>query len=267
MFIKTSKTKIFIKEYNKSNKIPYFFIHGFTGSSNSWNSILKNFNKYSYTIDIPGHRKSHFLDINENYTIDDWCYELYMILNDLKINKINLCGYSMGGRIAIAFADKFKDKINSLILESTSLGLNESEVRSERFYNDKELAKDLKQDIVSFMKNWNKNPLFKNQKKRNKIEWENQNKNRLSHNKNQLAKALEVFSPSNMRYYDKAFQEFNFPIYVINGEEDDKYIKIGREMIRLNKNTKQYIITNSGHNTHMENPEMFLDALNNNIYE
>ncbi len=267
MFIKTSKTKIFIKEYNKSNDIPYFFIHGFTGSANSWDSILKDFNKYSYTVDIPGHRKSHFIDIKESYTIDDYCYEFYMILNDLKINKINLCGYSMGGRIAIAFADKFKDKINSLILESTSLGLNESEIRSERFYNDKELAENLKYDINPFMENWNKNPLFENQKKRNRIEWENQNKNRLSHNKYQLAKALEVFSPSNMRYYDKAFQEFNFPIYVINGEEDDKYIKIGREMIRLNKNTKQYIITDSGHNTHLENPEMFLDVLNNNIYE
>ena len=70
-----------------------------------------------------------------------------------------------------------------------------------------------------------------------------------------------------MRYYDKAFQEFEFPIYVINGSEDDKYIKIGREMIRLNKNTRQYIIDNSGHNTHLENIDMFIDVLNDNIYE
>ena len=76
-----------------------------------------------------------------------------------------------------------------------------------------------------------------------------------------------AFSPSNMIYYDKPFQEFNFPIHVINGSGDDKYIKIGREMIRLNKNTKQYIIEDAGHNTHLENPEMFLDVLNQNIYE
>ena len=90
---------------------------------------------------------------------------------------------------------------------------------------------------------------------------------RLEHNKEQLAYALEIFSPSNMPYYDKAFQELEFPIYVINGSEDDKYIKIGSEMMRLNPNVKQYIIKESGHNTHLENLDMFIDALNNNIYE
>ena len=267
MFINTSKTKIFIKKINESKDIPYFFLHGFTGTADSWNNVIKKLNKYSYVIDIPGHRKSSFQDIHSEYTINDWCYELYILLNELEINKINLCGYSMGGRMAIAFANKFPDKINSLILESTSLGLNESEVRSERFYKDKELAKNLREDLISFMNEWGNNTLFKNQKTRNKTGWEEQNKNRLLHDKNQLAHALEVFSPSNMPYYDKAFQDFDFPIHVINGSEDDKYIKIGAEMMRLNPNVKQYIIKESGHNTHLENLDMFIDVLNNDIYE
>ena len=70
-----------------------------------------------------------------------------------------------------------------------------------------------------------------------------------------------------MPYYDKAFQDFDFPIHVINGSEDDKYIKIGAEMMRLNPNVKQYIIKQSGHNTHLENLDMFIDVLNNDIYE
>ena len=64
-----------------------------------------------------------------------------------------------------------------------------------------------------------------------------------------------------MPYYDKAFQDFNFPIYVINGSEDDKYIKIGKEMMRLNLKAKQYIIKESGHNTHLENSKEFVDVL------
>ena len=267
MLINTSKTKIFIREFNRSKDVPYFFLHGFTGSSDSWSNVIKKLNKYSYTIDVPGHQKSYFKDLNSDYTINDWCYEFYIMLNELKINKLNLCGYSMGGRMAIAFANKFPDKINSLILESTSLGLNESEVRSERFYNDKALAENLRLDLISFMNDWEGNILFKNQKERNKRAWEEQNKSRRLHDKNQLAHALEMFSPSNMPYYDKAFQEFNFPIYAINGSEDDKYIKLGREMTRLNKNVKQYIIRESGHNTHLENLDMFIDALNNNVYE
>ena len=267
MYIKTSKSKIFIKENNSSEEIPYFFLHGFTGCHKSWDSVIDKFGKYSYTMDIPGHNKSSFKDINADYTIDDWCYELYMILNELNLKKINLCGYSMGGRLAIAFADKFKDKINSLILESASLGINESELRSERYYSDKELAEGLKTNLKSFIDEWEKNPIFINQIKRNKSDWERQKEIRLLNDPKQLAKALEVFSPSNMRYYDKAFQEFDFPIHVINGSEDDKYVKIGREMIRLNRKTKQYIIDISGHNTHLENIDMFIDVLNNNIYE
>jgi len=267
MIINTSKTKIFIKLFNESTDIPYFFLHGFTGSVNSWISVIKKFNKYSYAIDIPGHQKSHFKDLNLEYTINDFCYELYIMLNELKINKINLCGYSMGGRLAIAFANKFPSKINSLTLESSSLGLKESETRSERFYNDKILAEKLRLDLRSFMHEWESNILFKNQKIRNSRGWENQRENRFLHDKIQLAYSLEIFTPSNMPYYDKAFQEFNFPIYIINGSEDDKYIKIGKEMLRLNLNAKQYIIKEAGHNTHLENMDMFIDVLNNNIYE
>ncbi len=267
MYIKTSKSKIFIKKNNVSEDIPYLFLHGFAGCYKSWDSVIEKFNKHSYAIDIPGHNKSKFKNIDEDYTIDDWCCELYIILNELNLKKINLCGYSMGGRLAIAFADKFKDKINSLIIESSSIGINESELRSERYYHDKELAVDLKNNLESFINVWEKNPMFINQMKRNKSGWIKQRENRLLNDSKQLAKALEIFSPSNMRYYDKAFQEFDFPIYVINGSEDDKYIKIGREMIRLNKNAKQYIIDNSGHNTHLENLDMFIDVLNNNIYE
>ena len=64
---------------------------------------------------------------------------------------------------------------------SPSLGLNESEVRSERFYHDKQLAESLRVDLISFMNEWENNVLFKNQKVRNKTGWEEQKKNRLLH--------------------------------------------------------------------------------------
>jgi len=267
MKIKTSKSIIYLKEYNNNKEIPFIFLHGFSGTSSSWINIINKHNKFSYTVDLPGHGKSTFINISTEYTINDWCNELYMILNELSLKKINLCGYSMGGRLSIAFAHKFPEKINSLLLESTSLGLNESEVRSERYYKDLERADEINRDLKSFMDNWEKNSLFINQKKRNVKEWQMQANERIKHDPKQLSKALMAFSPSNMIYYDKPFQEFNFPIHVINGSDDDKYIKIGREMIRLNKNTKQYIIENAGHNTHLENPDMFLDVLNQNIYE
>ena len=130
-----------------------------------------------------------------------------MILHNLSIPKINICGYSMGGRLAIAFASKYPEKINSLILESTSVGIDESEKRSERYYSDKETALNIKENLSSFVNLWDKNTLFLSQKEKNPKEWEKQKKIRLSHTPEQLAKALETFSPSNMPYYEKQFQE------------------------------------------------------------
>ena len=41
MFINTSKTKIFIRKLNESEDIPYFFLHGFTGTADSWENVIK----------------------------------------------------------------------------------------------------------------------------------------------------------------------------------------------------------------------------------
>ena len=58
-----------------------------------------------------------------------------------------------------------------------------------------------------------------------------------------------------------------FSISIINGSEDEKYIKIGKEMTRMNQNATQYIIKDAMHNTHLEAPELFIDALKGTVYE
>ena len=268
MKIKTSKSKINCKSFfEKDASVPYFFLHGFTGSYKSWIEIINLLSKKSFAIDITGHGKSIFLNINDEYTVNDWCNEFYLLLNSLSVEKINLCGYSMGGRLAIAFASMYPKKINSLILESTSVGIDESEKRSERYYSDIALAETIKDNINSFCREWSNNALFSNQKKRNRQEWANQKIIRNSHVPEQLSKSLLTFSPSNMIYYEKNFQEFNFNISIINGSEDDKFIKIGKDMTLMNKNAKQYIVKDCNHNTHLESPGLFIDILNETIYE
>ena len=267
MLINTSKTKISAKSFYKDKEIPFFFIHGFTGSYKSWLEIIDLLRKHSYAIDIPGHGNSKFKNLDESYNISDWCSEFYMTLYSLGINKINLCAYSMGGRLAIAFASKYPEKINSLILESANVGLEDEEERNSRYSLDREDAHSILKDLPSFMDSWNENKLFLNQKKRNKKTWEEQKEIRYNHNSQQLAKSLQSFSLGGMPYYETEFQEFSFPISIINGSEDEKYIKIGKEMTRMNQNATQYIIKDAMHNTHLEAPELFIDALKGTVYE
>ena len=132
MKFKMSKTSLYVNTNLTSTHIPYVFLHGFTESSNQWNSILKNFKHPYVLIDIPGHGKSTFHNRDVDYDFSDFSSEIYLMLNELNIKHINLCGYSMGGRLATIFAAKYPHKINSLILESTGLGIKDYEEREKR---------------------------------------------------------------------------------------------------------------------------------------
>ena len=70
MKIKTSKSIIYCKPFfENQTSTPYFFLHGFTGSCNSWLEVINLFKKKSFAVDITGHGKSTFLNINDTYHV------------------------------------------------------------------------------------------------------------------------------------------------------------------------------------------------------
>ena len=116
MYIKNNKTKIFLSKDRVLDDTPILFLHGFTGSSEIWKEIRKEINYPTIAIDIPGHGKSTFLNPNDEYDYKDFRAELYLCLSKLNLKKIHLFGYSMGGRLAISFAQRYPELIETLIL-------------------------------------------------------------------------------------------------------------------------------------------------------
>ena len=78
----------------------------------------------------------------------------------------------------------------------------------------------------------------------------------------QLSKALRSFSQGQMDFYLHNISKFEFPIVIINGAEDKKYVQIGGQISALASRGKHHIIPNSGHNVHLENLDLFIDCLN-----
>ena len=259
MYIKTNKSTLFLTKDRDIEGTPLLFIHGFTGSSQSWNNIRREIDTPSIALDIPGHNKSIFNNLSDNYYFKDFSNELYIALTKIKVKKLHLCGYSLGGRLAISFAAKYPDMIQSLLLESTSLGIADRVEREERYQKDLNISISISEDLNEFVKNWESNKLFQMQETRDEQEYEYQRQIRKSHNKEQLSNSLRIFSVGNMPYMLNQFQKFKFPITIINGKDDIQYIKEGRQMLKLNGNSKQYIINNASHNVHLENKEMYLD--------
>ena len=267
MYFKGDQSRLFVTKDRILNSTPILFIHGFTGSSKSWKNIRENLDYPSLAVDIPGHGKSTFNHLNEDYYFKDFTNELYLSLISMDIKKIHLCGYSMGSRLALAFASKYPNLVKTLILESGTVGLSEIEEKEEVKSKDLNKSIRIKENLNEFINDWERNTLFDQQLSRNEEGFVHQREIRLNHDKIQLSKSIEVFSTGNMPYLLNSYVKLPIPIIIINGKDDRKYIKEGRIMLNANDNSKQYIIDEAGHNVHLDNPSLYLETLSPYLVE
>ncbi len=158
-----------------NNTTPLVFIHGVGLDHRMWEPQINYFNKYSIiTYDLLGHGKTFFN--NEMVTLNDFSDQLISILNFLKIDKINLIGFSLGALIALNFASKFENNLNTLTLIGATYKRSHAErVKIIDRYNQAKLNKSISKQALQrwfsdeylklnpqiydqFMKILNKNP-------------------------------------------------------------------------------------------------------------
>jgi pimeloyl-ACP methyl ester carboxylesterase len=98
---------------------PLVFIHGVGLNHKMWDSQIASLNNYStITYDLLGHGKTPCN--KEEVTLNDFSDQLDYLLRFLKIDKINLVGFSLGSLIALDFASKFQHKLKSLTVIGTT---------------------------------------------------------------------------------------------------------------------------------------------------
>ena len=98
---------------------PLVFVHGVGLDHKMWDSQIASLNNYStITYDLLGHGKTPYN--KEDITLNDFSDQLDCLLKFLKIDKINLIGFSLGSLIALDFASKFQDKLKSLTVIGTT---------------------------------------------------------------------------------------------------------------------------------------------------
>lgn len=244
---------------------PIIFLHGFTGAAINWKFIFDKLpdNFLPVAIDLTGHGQSDSPHDVSFYTSDAQIKQLKGIVDELKLSQFVLCGYSMGGRLALSFALKYPGLINKFILESTSPGLPTKNERAERINSDKSLADRIENEgVEKFVDYWMNIPLFnslKNLPDEKYIAIVNQKRD---NNATGLANSLRGFSTGLMPDYRDALKNFDKDTLLITGSEDTKYCLLNYEMAELLPNAVHKIINGSGHNAHLENPEDFIILVN-----
>ncbi|WP_267650796.1 2-succinyl-6-hydroxy-2,4-cyclohexadiene-1-carboxylate synthase [Listeria welshimeri] len=241
-------------------------LHGFTGSNKTFQESITHLEKHFSIVapDLLGHGKTDSPDEIARYSIERIVEDLVTILQKLKIMQCFVLGYSMGGRVATAFASAHPEMVRGLILVSSSPGLAQKDLQESRVQADNRLADMLESEgIRSFVDYWEKLALFASQevlsdelKKRIRLE-------RLAQNPNGLAMSLRGMGTGKQPSYWNHLADFTVPVLLMTGSLDKKFEKIAQEMQQLIPNSTHVTVQNAGHAVYLEQPNIFLSQLTN----
>ena len=199
--------------FNKKDTTPVVFIHGVGLDHQMWDKQINYLNEFSIlTYDLLGHGKTPYN--KDKLNLKDFSNQLLELLDYLKIEKINLVGFSLGSLIALDFSSHFQNKVEKLILIGTTYKRSDQE-RSlvlER-YNQAKLNKPISKQSL---KRWFSDKYLKNNPKTYDTFINILNKNPDDH-KNFL-KAYELFA----NHYDnfEDIKKINIKTLVMTGSDD-----------------------------------------------
>lgn len=107
-------------------------LHGFLESSTIWEEMIPAW-KEKYTIicvDLPGHGKSG--TISQVHTMELMAKVLHELLEYLEVPKSKIVGHSMGGYVALAYAEHFPEKLDTLVLLNSTTVSDSPERKENR---------------------------------------------------------------------------------------------------------------------------------------
>jgi pimeloyl-ACP methyl ester carboxylesterase len=108
---------------------PVLLVHGFASSKNvnwvypAWVSELKKNGRRAIALDFRGHGDSSKLYDPEQYSIEILAGDVIALMDHLKIARIDMMGYSMGGRTTAYLARYQPERLRSAILGGIGIGL------------------------------------------------------------------------------------------------------------------------------------------------
>ena len=239
---------------------PLLLLHGFTGDSSTWTPFCSVWGRHSRLIipDIIGHGQTGSPHDLIRYQMEAAAADLIFILDQLGIEKVDLLGYSMGGRLALTFAITYPERIRKLILESASPGLKTDEERIQRRMKDGELANFITEHgIPSFVDYWEAIPLFSTMNNLPDSIRESIREQRLSNNARGLANSLVGMGTGSQPSWWEKLNQLNCEILLVTGEKDEKFCRIAEKMQAGIKKASWIAINDCGHAIHVEQKEKF----------
>jgi 2-succinyl-6-hydroxy-2,4-cyclohexadiene-1-carboxylate synthase len=224
-------------------------LHGFAGTRHAWDGVAGRLRAERYkplALDLPGHGRN--ADAQRSISFDSCVADVLARAPA----RFTLCGYSLGGRIALHVALAAPARIQRLVLISTSAGIEDPPQRRARLETDAQLARSLTaRPFEQFIARWAQQPLFAADPAAVvKLARADQLRNRPA----PLARVLRGVGAGAMEPLWNRLGALSMPATVLVGERDAKYLKLGRRMSALLRGG-ELVIVSGGHRLLLERPD------------
>jgi len=136
------KTKLMNKQItHKGAKIAYtitgkgevlVLLHGFLEDLSMWDEFSVNLSATNKVIavDLPGFGKSGM--ISNNHSMSLMADVVFNVLQTEEVSKCTIIGHSMGGYVALAFANMYQTRLNSIVLFHSQAAEDDAETKNNR---------------------------------------------------------------------------------------------------------------------------------------
>jgi len=94
---------------------PLVVLHGLFGSSDNWHTLAQRFGSFFkvYYVDLRNHGRSPWDDV---HTYEAMAEDLYGFFKHHGLQKAHLLGHSMGGKVAMHFAQKHPELLEKMVI-------------------------------------------------------------------------------------------------------------------------------------------------------
>jgi 2-succinyl-6-hydroxy-2,4-cyclohexadiene-1-carboxylate synthase len=223
-------------------------LHGFSGTHRAWDGVMARLSPERYRplgLDLPGHGEHAAADRQISFA---GCVDRVLARAP---ERFALCGYSLGGRVALHVALAAPERVARLVLVSTTAGIEDESERAERSAADRRLADELERiPFEDFVERWRTQPLFADDPPEvGRLAREDQRRNR----PDALAAVLRGIGSGEMAPLWGRLAELTMPATVLVGDHDAKFQALGERMVELLPDAELVVVA-GGHGLPLENP-------------
>ena len=259
IFIKLHDITVCYSDDGNHESPPIIFIHGFPFNKSMWHlqvaALKDNYRVISY--DVRGHGKTD--TGSQDFSIALFTQDFIALINELELEKVTLCGLSMGGYIALDAMENHRDRFNALILCDTQCAAETPEAYEKKMQAIENIKVNRKEQFADeSIKN-----LFAPESYNTKqIEVAHILETIMDTNTEALCKTLEALATRNSTC--EKLSEIEVPVLILVGKEDRVTPPAASRLMNGKiSGSEMLTIVHAGHVSNMENPEIFNGAMIN----